>query len=77
VSNDFDPHTWRFVVPCGQCEGLIALGDAPSVDMLIEPHFSELRVICPYCGNDGGYQPRQLSRQLQRVNSGSGIYAHR
>jgi hypothetical protein len=67
--HDFDPHIWRFVVRCEACKGTIALGDAPPIDVMIEPRFAELRVVCPHCGADGGYQPRHLARQLQRVAS--------
>jgi hypothetical protein len=64
---DFDPHEWYFVVQCDRCSQFIPLGEAPPIDADVDPKFAELRVICPSCHTDQGYQPQQVSRQLRRV----------
>jgi hypothetical protein len=63
----FDPHEWYFVVQCGECQGFIPLGEAPPITAQVEPRFVELRVLCPSCGHERGYQPKEISRQLQRA----------
>jgi hypothetical protein len=39
----------------------------PPSDAEVEPRFVELRAICPSCGEERGYTPRQVSRQLRSV----------